>query len=180
MTLLDQLRDQREQLADAWLQSVFKTYPIDTVGFLRSKKDQFANPVGNRTTKAIRVLTDELLKDGLDTEAVQEPLDELIRIRTIQDFTPAAACGVIYFLKTIVRDLMAKTPLTPELMTELLQFESKLDTLALISFNIYIKCKTLVYEMRIKEVKLAQHRLLQRAGMICGTAAEDEPDTNPN
>jgi len=50
----------------------------------------------------------------------------------------------------------------------LLALESKIDSLALLSLDIYAKCREKLYEMRIKEVKNVQKRLLERAEMICG------------
>ena len=177
--LYEELREYRGEVIKQWVEGIFKTYPLDTVGFLRKKDDPFQNPVADRTKKACSAIVDALLKDGLDNEAIASPLDDIIRIRTVQDFSPAHAVGVIYLLKSAVRDLVSERLDNAAFCGELLQFESKLDSLALVAFDIYVKCNNVVYENRIQEIKRGQHMLLKRANMICNVSAE-EPDTPNN
>lgn len=179
MTLSELLREHQETIVEKWIAQVYNTYPIDTVGFLRKGKDEFQNPVAHRTSKAIESLVEALLADGLDSDAALGPLDDLIRIRAVQDFSPAQAIGAVYFVKSIIRGLAQPHLEAGSLAVELLHFESKIDSLALMAVNIYTQCKSQVHEIRIKEIKNSQAQLLKRAGMICDTPAE-EPYSNPS
>ncbi len=178
MSLLSLLREKRRHVAEEWIKSIFATYPLDTVGFLRKGKDPFENPVGDKTRQAVDALLEALLvNDGLEFESVNQPLDDLMRIRSLQDFAPSGAVGVVFFLKSIIRKVVQSEISDAKSAQELLQFESKIDSLALISFDIYCKCKEQVYEIRIKEVSNRHSRLLERAKMLYEPSAEAS-DTN--
>lgn len=176
MNLTEILHENRDLIDERWRDAIFRTYPLDTVGFMRRQKDQFANPVGQRTTAAISALVDLLIGEGLDSEAVRPHIDEIVRVRAIQDFSASQAVGVIFLLKTVVRELVRQSEEGASLYGELLQFESKIDSLALLSFENYCICRDQINQLRIDEVKRQHSRLLERAKMIYGDQAED-PDT---
>ncbi len=178
MRFYEFLNEKKQEISDGWIESVFKTYPLDTVGFMRTHKDQFTNPVGHRTVEALRTLIGALLEDGLESETVIGPLDDIIRIRSVQEFTPAKAVGFIYLLKGLIRKLVEKELQDNSFALELLQFESKLDSLALISFDIYVKCREQIFKMRVDEVKHSQANLLRRAKLICESPAEENESNN--
>ena len=48
---------------------------------------------------------------------------------------------------------------------EILEFESRIDRLALISFDVYMNRKEKLYELRVKEVKNRVSGLLRMAGL---------------
>ncbi len=170
------LRENKDQIAKNWLEAIFQTYPLDTVGFMRRQHDEFANPVGARTTQAVDELVAMLVEDSFEAQATEAALDVLVRVRAVQSFTPARAVGVVFLLKSVVRALVEKSKTDSLDLAELLQFESKVDSLALISFDIYMKCHKQIFEMRVEELRRGHHMLLKRAGMICEGLAE-EPDT---
>lgn len=193
MQLDDILHQHRDDLAKRWLQAVYATYPLQTAGFLRGKKDQFQNPVSHRTRQAIEKLTDILLAEGLDSEEVAGPggpLDELIRIRAVQEFTPARAVGVVILIKGIVRELADKAATDKKalesglqvdvLLRDLLRFEAKVDSVTLLAFDIYAQCREQLANMRVAEIKRAQSVLVRRAAMLCNRdpEAEETPPGN--
>ncbi len=180
MSLLHILRENRTVLAEKWLDAIFRTYPLDTVGFMRRQTDQFANPVRHRTEEAVHEIVDALLKEKkLDTELVQKSIDEMIRVRAVQTFTASRAVGIIYLLKQLVREMVFKDLQSVKQAKELLQFESKIDVLALIAFDNYCDCREQIHNLRVNEVKNSQASLLRRAKMVLDTSAEEPDPTNP-
>ncbi len=175
MKLDELLSEHQDVLVEKWTEAIFRTYPLDTTGFMRKSKDQFHNPVGHRITEAVQALVPALLKPGLDSEEVTPLVDEIVRIRAVQDFTPARAIGVFYLIKSILRDLLKKELNKPGIAPDLLEFESKIDTLMLLAIDIFMQCKRQIYEMRVQEVKKQHHMLVRRANMVCEPA--EEPDT---
>lgn len=176
MTLSELLHENRDRIEERWRDAIYRTYPIDTVGFMRRQRDQFANPVGQRTSVAVGALVDAILADGLDSEVVKPHLDEIVRVRAVQEFSPSQAVGVVYLLKSIIRELVRETDGGESLFGELLQFESKIDSLALLSFENYCICRDQINQLRVDEIKRQHSRLLERAKKIYGDQAED-PDT---
>lgn len=56
----------------------------------------------------------------------------------------------------------------PDLLGELLKLESRIDSLALTSFDIYMKCREKLFEMRAMEIRNRTSRILERACMKYG------------
>jgi len=180
MTLLDFLREQRENIAQQWLDCVFQTYPLETVGFLRKGSDPFANPVAVRPRQAIVSLTAALLEAQLDSEEVAQPLDDLIRVRSVQDFCPSQAVAALYFAKTVIRNILEKDEKLDSYAAELVRFESKIDTLALLAMDIYDRGRNPVHELRIKESKNKYSSVMRLAKLTCDLPARGpDGDTQP-
>jgi hypothetical protein len=70
----------------------------------------------------------------------------------------------MFHLKNVIRgEIEAGEPVAAE---ELLNLESRIDALALISFDIYMTCREKIYELKANEVKNMTFRLLQRAKLV--------------
>ncbi|UCF56629.1 MAG: RsbRD N-terminal domain-containing protein [Deltaproteobacteria bacterium] len=165
MKLEKLLSEQSSTILKRWLQLILETYPSDTQRFLKKQKDQFANPVRDTISKETKNIYRELLQ-GIDREKVSPSLDRIIRIRAVQDFSPSQAIFFIFLLKKVVREVLEKEIRENRLADELLIFESKIDDLAFIAFDIYMKCREKMYELRAKEARNQVSKLLQRAGLM--------------
>lgn len=180
MTFKEFFIENQKSILEKWIDAVFNTYPLDTVGFMRKQRDRFANPVGWHTeqglTNLVELMAENPSSPELDMERAAPPLDDIVRIRAVQDFTPAGAVGFVVLLKKIVREMTKNFADGSSFFHELLQFESKLDSLTLLTFNIFSGCREQVFRNRVNEEKNKHARLLKRAKMICEVPAE-EPDT---
>ena len=157
-----------------WVNGLLETYPSDTSRFMKKQKDQFANPVGYTITKEIENLYEEFLQ-GLDTERISPILDRIIRIRAVQDFSPSRAIAFIFLLKRVIREELEKEIRENRLADELLEFESRVDDLSLLAFDIYMKCREKIYEIKANQAKNQVSKLLQRSGLI-----DDVPKWEPD
>jgi hypothetical protein len=165
--MLESLLLQRgSAILDRWFDAILDTYPPDTHRFLKKQKDRFANPVGTTLFKEMENLYQEILR-GFDREKVSAVLDRIIRIRTVQDFSPSGALGFLFTLKEIIRSEMGLEAGDQVLARELLDLESRIDALGLLAFDIYMGCKEKVFEIRVKETQNQVSRLLRKTGMFC-------------
>jgi RsbT co-antagonist protein rsbRD N-terminal domain len=174
MALENLLAKRKSTIVKSWFNLVVETYPADTAKFLKSQKDPFANPVGRNTHKGLDTLFDGVLGHA-DKEAVETFLDPIIRIRAIQDFTPSQAIGFIFPLKKLIRDLVQKETKNDFDAGDLLPFESRIDALALIAFDIYVKCREKIYEIKATEERNRTFKAFKRAGLI-----HEKPDAAPD
>ena len=174
MRLNTLLTQKKTAIVKKWFTATIETYPSDTAKFLKSQKDPFANPVGRTIYQGLAALFDELLKET-DHEAVRSLLDPIIRIRAVQNFSPSQATSFIFLLKNVIRNNINKEDDQAQLFTELLLFESKIDELGLIAFNIYMNCREKIYELKANEMKNRTFRAFERAGLVRETPA-DTPD----
>ena len=174
MTLQIILAEHRDAVVTEWVDAIHGTYAIDTVGFLRSKKNQFTNPVGHKTREAVPVLVDFLFNKDISIEAVRQALDEIVRVRAVQNFPPDKGMAVLFLIKNIIRKHAGEAIDKAGLTAELYELESQVDALALQGFAIYCECQLKVERMRVDEFKRKHHQLIRRAERIL-----ENPDGEP-
>jgi hypothetical protein len=166
MNLNHYLIEKKSAILKKWFDAVVETYPHETSTFLRKQKAQFTNPVGYTLSEGIEHLFDALLQ-GMIPDTVSRFLDSIIRIRAIQEFSPSEAVSFIFQLKKVVRQELGKEILGQQgIAEELVVFESAVDDLALFSFDLFMKCREKIYELKANEAKNMTFRLLQQARLI--------------
>lgn len=171
MDIKDLLSEKRPDIIRGWFDLILKTYPQETAIFLKDQKDRFANPVGQTILRGIEDLFDEIV-NGPDPEKVNEYLDNIIRIRAVQDFSPSDAIGFLFLLKNVIRKELLIDIRRNDLFEELLLIESGIDNLAGISFDIFMKCREKLYDLKANEVRNWTCRLLKSANMVKEVPAE--------
>ena len=174
MKLENLLSQKRPAILEKWFDGVLETYPAETARFLRKQTNRFANPVGSTISQGIEGLFEALLQ-GIDSDKVSIFLDNIIRVRAVQDFSPSQAVAFIFVLKKVIREELKGEIRENSISEELLIFESKIDKLALLSFDIYTKCREKVYELKVSETKRMLFGLLKKANLIC-EIPEQKPD----
>lgn len=175
MTFESQLAERKAELAQKWADLILGTYPKETQKVWGKQKDRFQNPVGAAIIEATGELMDLILQ-WQDADAIAANLDKLIRIRSVQDFSPSQAISFVFLLKKLLRDEYFTEMQKAGRLDELLRFEAKVDNLAMMSFDIYSKSREQVFRLRVEEVKRAQSQLLKRAGMIADVTADQSAD----
>jgi hypothetical protein len=145
------LEQKRDIILKNWIDQTFNTYKPEMVRFLRKESNQFANPVGHTIITCLEKLYDSLLK-GIGVSEYQE-LEELIKVRAVQDFSPSNSLSFIFDLKKIVRDELADSEQLENLIRELCIFEEKIDTLLALAFDLYTQTRDKIHEIRLREVK---------------------------
>ena len=165
MKLKNLLDEKRSAISKRWFDAIIETYPTDTSGFLKNQKDQFANPVGYTVSKGIDSMLEALIEGKDPTEGIPF-LNDIIKVRAIQDFTPSTAMSFVFLLKKVVREELEKGIRQNQLSDALLEFESKIDDLALLSFDKYIKCREQIYKLKTDELQRMTFRLLKKANLM--------------
>ena len=174
MGLKSLLEKKKSAIIKDWFEAVAATYAPDTAAFFKRQKDPFANPVGNTIFSGLKKLFDELLLQ-MDHEKIKSCLDPLIRIRAVQDFSPSEATSFILSLKKVIITNLQKELRDIQILNEFLQFESKIDTLSLIAFDIFVECREKIYELKVTTERNKIYSAFARAGLI-----DDAPDNPPN
>ena len=177
MRLKSLLTRKKAVIIKKWFGQVIETYPADTAKFLKGQKDPFANPVGRTISRSLEELYDQLLK-AMDHEALTACLDPIIRIRAVQNFSPSQAVGFIFFLKGVIRTNLQKEIARERLDDELVLFDSQIDELSLLAFNLYMQCKEKIYELKANEMKNRTFKAFERAGLV-KELPEVEPAPEP-
>lgn len=174
MNLLKQLSRRKSGIVKKWFDGIIATYPIDTAQFLSSQKDPFANPVGQTTRQNLEAIFDQIVSTA-PPDTVREMLDPIIRIRAIQDFTPAKAISWIFDLKDIIRDALALPAGDGQHLEELARLERRIDRFGLLAFDIYMQCREKIYDLKANEMRARTFSAFSRAGLIKDPADNDSP-----
>lgn len=161
MRSLKILRAHKKEVVDSWVEAVFATYPLETTGFLRTASDPFTNPVAHMTREAAGVLFDAVAGEDVDAATVRASLDRFVKLRAVQKFAPSQSLAVFYLMKPILREKVMPEMRLKGRLEDYLDAESRLDTLALLAFDIYAEARETVAESRIREIK-NQHAQLAR------------------
>jgi hypothetical protein len=182
MKLRDLLRKHKTLVTEKWLDKTLATYPSRTSVFLKRTKDPFANPVGKALTSGIAAVFDDLLEGFEDAGVVSAErycshLDEIIKIRSVQEFSPSRAVAFIFLLKDVVREELPEELREIDSSSELARFDARIDQLALFAFDIYMKRREQLYELRVNEIKRTGFRLLKKANLI-SIDDESEPEAD--
>lgn len=185
MNLVELLRTHREDITERWFDLIVKTYPGLSSIFLK-KKHRWGNPVGVNIHGAIEGIYDQLLQDEAD-ERLAPLIDTVVRIRAVQEYSPSEATAIFMLLKHVVREFamnVAKESgeeISQDFIKDLWDFESNIDTVVLIAFDIYTKCREKLFELRLQDSKQRFSGLLRRAGLVCDFSewADEKKDETP-
>ncbi|UCD82010.1 MAG: hypothetical protein JSW26_11455, partial [Desulfobacterales bacterium] len=75
----------------------------------------------------------------------------------------------VYSLKKVVRELLDQELSERRSVNELLAFESKIDQLGLMAFDIYMACREKIYQIKATEARNRTFRAFERAGLVSET-----------
>jgi hypothetical protein len=158
MNTTEALRHNEAKILALWTERVLDTYI--SPDFFKKSLDRFANPVGGNIREGLTKLF-RLLTEGADAQKYVEPLDQIVRIRAVQEFTPSQAVGPLLELKAVVRQVFSADENCRELLAEaeLLPFACAVDKMILQAFDIYMDCRDRLHKARIRELKSGSYIL---------------------
>lgn len=150
MDLAEAFRCHREKIVNKWVEYTLSSYPSSD--FFMRENDQFANPVGGNVRLALDKLFTLLAKNA-DVNDCQAPLEQLLSIRSVQEFTPSQAVAPLNAVKHIVREILEKDKERMHLVADLYDFEFAVDLVMLAAFDIYVGYRERIYKVRLQEIK---------------------------
>jgi RsbT co-antagonist protein rsbRD N-terminal domain len=154
------LAKNKSAVLQKWFDVILETYPQDARKFFKKANNAFGNPVGSSIHTELESIYDGLV-DEKDCQALSLSLENIARIRAVQDFPPSQAIGFVFSLRTIVRDELKKD--APEDMPydELARFDSVIERMGLMIFDSYSQCREKVFEIRATELRKRSSKLLE-------------------
>lgn len=156
MDLAEAFRNYKEKIVDSWVEYTLSTYQSSS--FFVKERDIFANPVGGNIREALKRLFPLLIK-GADVQECVPSLEQILKIRSIQEFSPSQAIAPLNAVKHITREILAADKERCHLVHELYDFEFAVDLAVLAAFDIYMQCRERLYQTRILEIKSGTHIL---------------------
>lgn len=164
IVLKDLLLKNEVSILKRWFDLILETYPEDTSALMRKDKDPFTNPVGSTISREIEILFEKLC-EGIQDERCQASLDSILKIRSVQDFSPSKAVGFIFLLKRAIEETLTNEICKAPTMDEWMKFQSRIDDLALQAFDIYMDCREKICDIRVKQARTEKEmafRMMER------------------
>jgi hypothetical protein len=153
------LASQRDTLVKKWFGRILETYPESTKKFLAQEKDPFSNPIGHTLKESLSALFNGLIQPE-ELTSLKSVLDDIVKMRAVQDFTAGQAVSFPFLLKKILREecgaALSRSP------DEFADLEARIDELALLAFDSYMISRERVYEIKLNEAKRSTF-MLERA-----------------
>jgi hypothetical protein len=146
MELANLLSKKKEEIINEWFDLAVQAYPPDTASFLKAQANRFANPVGYNFSVAMEAVLGHLLDEKYEGDVVGS-LEGLVKIKAVQDFSASQAVRFIFLLKQILRKHAG------DQFELLLDMEDKVDKLALVCFDLYMRSREKVYDLKSAELR---------------------------
>jgi hypothetical protein len=166
--LRELLESKKAAIVDRWTDLTLQVYPPESARLMRREKDRFQNPVGRVTRESLESLF-EGLRTGRPPEEMADALDDIVRIRAVQDLRPSGALAFLFLLKRAIREELGDDPSGRVPGGDDSTLESGIDRLALQAFDLFTLCREKIHDLRIGEIKRRTSVLLERM---------DEPTNN--
>jgi len=129
MKIYDLLTEKKPIVLKQWFDLILETYPEATASFLKNQNAQTRNPVTQSIYEGIEGIFNGLINEAYAGK-INIYLDNIIRVRAIQDFSPSEAVSFIFSLKEVIRKQLEKEIYDQKMFRELLVLETRIDSLA--------------------------------------------------
>ena len=175
MTLRDLLAQRAPAERGRWLDAVLSEYGPVTAARWRSERDPFANPVGHALSTGLPALFAGVASDRGPDERALSALQEIVRIRSVQDLSPSRAIGFVLLLRRAVRQELAAELAGGAHAEGLADLDRRIEQLALLAFDAYVAVREEMFRLRQEELKRSVSSILRRWN---GGIVPDDPGMN--
>lgn len=160
MTLREILMERRAALCGRWLDAILGDYDPQTAARWRRTSDPFANPIGHVLGTALPILLEAVAGEGEPAADAVRALEEVVRIRCVQEVAPSRAVRFVYALRDAIREELA-AELTGR-ADEIRAIDGRVERLAFLAFDTHARCREQIFRLRHDELKRSVASLLRR------------------
>jgi hypothetical protein len=168
------IESHKSKIVEKWLGKSLEVYSSDAGRFYSKKKNPFGNPVGTALSKGIEAFVDGLIR-GDDPKTLGAHLEEIVQIRSVQQLEPSAALKFLPFLKDILKEVLGGKTQDSSRLEALDELSCMVDEVMLRVFDLYLKYRERVFEIRVNDVKRKVSHLLKRTSFF-----NNDDDTGSN
>jgi len=150
-----------DTILQKWNQSIIDSYPQESGKYLLENKNKFSNPVGYTIENSLKPIL-EAVKDMSFDEKAKKSLDDIIRIRAVQDFSPSDALGFIKSLRAIIiSELSSNIDYSPG-KGDFLKLDRIFDEISSFSIDTYVDLRERIFRIKSNETRNGFERMIER------------------
>jgi hypothetical protein len=147
VTVAEVLAEKRSDILARWFDAILGSYPPQTAKFMREEKDRFSNPVGHAMQHDTSAILDFVVKADLQEASARFP-EDLIKVLALQNLPPSRALEFMFRLKRVLDEEIGETACEGRQ-----EIDSRIDQLTLIAFDVYMRCRESIFQIRIGEIQ---------------------------
>jgi hypothetical protein len=152
----------KDAILGRWLDRALDVYAADKAHFLKQESDRFRNPVGHAHKESLSAVLEALLAGRPAGESLAA-LDAVVRIRAVQDLTPAQAVSFVPLLKEVLREeVKGGRPRIDAETDGLAEIEARIDELSNLASDLYGGCRDQIARIKANE-RLRRTYVMERA-----------------
>ena len=163
--IYDNLRQRRDIILKQWRDIALNQYSFGGFKIAKDNKDRFGNPVVYSISHGLEIILDEIIA-GAHTAKLDEALEDVVKIKSLQAEKPSTAVDFLVRLKKIIKDELGDSAQDGGYSGEIEKLNSDIDDLILSAFDIFMKCREKIYDIKSKEIMMRSYKLLERANMV--------------
>lgn len=152
LTLNKSLHAKKQQILSRWQSLAMSSYENHLLLNGKTKAGRFSDPVAYVTMDNTNKIYDLLICEENNAE-ILAPLEEICRLRAVQDINPSSALSFIPALKQLVREELKDEIKSGMYSDELTEFDKRIDDIARLAIDAYSSCRARIDEIRINEIK---------------------------
>jgi RsbRD-like negative regulator of sigma factor len=150
MNLDNLTKSHTKEIIDEWFRSIIETYPDEAVKYFLKDSNKFGNPVGYNISVEINIVFEQLIEFE-DNDKLLKAIENLMRIRAVQDMQAAQAAGIFTPLKKVMQKILEVD--SGKNVQEYIEMCSRIDYATSLAFNSYVAMVRKIYEIKSNEIK---------------------------
>ncbi len=164
MALQDLLHQCRDEIIREWMARIAAADPDPSSRLLANPQDRFLNPIRHAYEQALPAIYDELV-GTMDRARMREALEEVMRVRALQDLSATDATSFMLLLKDVLRDALHHESDIPTAWdTWRATVGQRVDDAMMVAFDVYVSCRDKIQELRAAEARRAAQMAQAGAG----------------
>ncbi|UCC78628.1 MAG: RsbRD N-terminal domain-containing protein [Candidatus Zixiibacteriota bacterium] len=172
--IYDILRQRRDIILKKWIDTALDQYFSGNLKI--NDNDRFGNPVAYSISGGFETILDEIVAET-HTARLDDALEEIVKIKSLEVEKPSMAVDFLLRLKTLIQNELADSAQNGISTGEMEKLNNDIDNLILSAFDIFMKCREKLYEIRSKEFIKRSYKLLERAN-ITGPAPRQKGEVD--
>ncbi len=163
--LYELLPKYKSAIVTKWVKLILDSYSTESSNFLSCEKNHFSNPVGSIISANAKGIFDEII-DGRNISKITLLLNDIVRIRAVQEFPPSEGVGFMMILKNVIKEELGPEINQEKIFDEFTELETVIDKIALIAFDLYMESREKVFQIRMNEVKYRLQKAVNNLASI--------------
>ncbi len=147
----------KNDIIKKWHLAIVESYPSLSGKHLLGNKNKFSNPVGYTIENSLPAVVDAVINKSL-TEEAKKSLENIIKIRAVQDFEPARALSFVFELKAIIMSEIAEEAD----FKDFLALEKIFNLIFNFAINSYVNDKERIFEIKANEKLKTFEKMVER------------------